>query len=114
MVPSLTQYRAKDAPWYRLGHAIVLTYIVIGLICTTTFIFTLRRENARRDRGDRDEIILVDEVGESGMQGDGKGRQVSGAITEKDKKWEKNGIFHSVDDIKREKGDEWSGYRYVV
>jgi hypothetical protein len=66
-------------------------YIGTGLIATATFRFLLKRENARRDRGERDEIIEGREGG-----------------------FEVNGRFESVEDAKREKGDEWSGYRYTL
>jgi len=39
-------------PWYRFGHAIVLAYIGIGWISSFIFTILLRRENARRDRGE--------------------------------------------------------------
>ncbi|KAG5647847.1 hypothetical protein DXG03_007771 [Asterophora parasitica] len=48
-------------------------------------------ENGRRERGERDEII-------------GQGTEGN----------EKNGRFETVADAKREKGDEWSGYRYII
>ncbi|KAJ7091470.1 MFS general substrate transporter [Mycena belliarum] len=89
-------YRAKDKPWYPLGHGLVLMYIVIGILASTTYHFALRAENARRDRGERDEVI--------GKSGD----------PELDAQNEKNGRFDSVADAKREKGDEWSGYRYIL
>ncbi|KAG5337104.1 hypothetical protein C0989_010759 [Termitomyces sp. Mn162] len=50
-----------------------------------------QRENARRDRGERDEII--------GKEGTGN---------------EKNGRFATLEEAKLEKGDEWSGYRYMT
>ena len=56
MIGSL-QYRARDKPWYTLGHGIVLVYIGIGALASLMYYFTLRIENARRDRGIRDEII---------------------------------------------------------
>jgi len=85
-------YRAKDAPHYRLGHGIVLAYIGIGLISTTAYLLLLKRENARRDRGERDEIITgVNE----GSHGNG-------------------GRYESVEEAKRDKGDLWSGYRYTL
>jgi hypothetical protein len=84
-------YRANQQPWYPLGHGLVLMYIVSGIISTALFIFLLKRENARRDRGERDEIIEGREGG-----------------------FEANGRFASVDDARREKGDEWSGYRYTL
>jgi hypothetical protein len=66
---------------------------MFGIIASTTYHFALRAENARRDRGERDEII-------------GK--------TDDSQLNEKNGRFDTVEDAKREKGDEWSGYRYIL
>ena len=50
-------YRGKDKPWFRLGHAIVLMYICIGFIASVTYKILLSRENTKRDRGERDEVI---------------------------------------------------------
>ncbi|KAF9073199.1 MFS general substrate transporter [Rhodocollybia butyracea] len=83
-------YRANQLPWYPLG--LVLLYIGLGLIFSTTFLIFLRRENARRDRGERNEIIGDDKS--SGL--------------------EANGRYDTVADAKRDKGDEWSGYRYTT
>ncbi|EKM81780.1 hypothetical protein AGABI1DRAFT_126137 [Agaricus bisporus var. burnettii JB137-S8] len=88
-------YRARDAPWYPLGHGLVLMYIGLGLASNIIMFFFLRRENAARERGERDEII-----------GDG--------TVFDEKKAQKNGKFATVSDAKREKGDDWSGYRYVL
>lgn len=66
-------------------------YIGLGLIATVTAYIILKRENARRDRGERDEII---------------GQDLHGV--------EKNGKFDTIADAKREKGDAWSGYRYML
>jgi len=88
-------YRARDAPWYTLGHGIVLAYIGLGMISCLVFYFLLRRENAIRDSGARDEII-------EGVTDDKTGLN------------EKNGRYESVADAKRDKGDEWSGYRYTL
>jgi len=87
-------YRAPDKPWYRLGHGIVLAYIGIGMICSFCMMFFLRKENTRRNLGERDEII-------QGVNDDRTDLQ-------------KNGTFASVEDAKREKGDGWSGYRYTL
>jgi len=89
-------YRAKEKPWYPLGHGLVLMYISFGIIASTTYHFALRAENRRRDRGERDEVI-------------GKSDE-----SELDARNEKNGRFDTVEDAKREKGDEWSGYRYIL
>lgn len=66
-------------------------YIAIGLITSITYLLLLKRENARRDRGERDEIIGDSSVGD-----------------------EKNGRYATVAEAKQEKGDEWSGYRYTL
>ncbi|KAG1846884.1 MFS general substrate transporter [Suillus subluteus] len=83
-------YRAEDAPWYRLGHGIILAYIAIGWLCSAAFIFLLHRENERRDRGERDEVIDSDNSGEM------------------DESALKNGRFETVNDARRERGDQWS------
>lgn len=88
------QYRGQDKPWYRLGHGIVLMYIVIALIFAVVYRYFLKRENDRRDRGERDEIIE--------------------GVNDNREDLVKNGRFASVEDAKREKGDEWSGYRYTL
>ncbi|CAL1714271.1 unnamed protein product [Somion occarium] len=87
-------YRARDKPWYTLGHGIVLMYIGIGFICSVLFMVLLKRENAKRDRGERDEIIE--------------------GVNDNNTDLAKNGTFASVVDAKREKGDAWSGYRYTI
>ncbi|KAF8892211.1 major facilitator superfamily domain-containing protein [Infundibulicybe gibba] len=84
-------YRQRDQPWYPLG--LVLMYIGFGLISTLSYLYFLRAENARRDRGERDEVI-------GGKEGDGQDT--------------KNGRYATVEDAKREKGDDWSGYRYTL
>ncbi|TFY82826.1 hypothetical protein EWM64_g1190 [Hericium alpestre] len=87
-------YRSQDKPWYSLGHGIILAYIAIGWLCSLLYIFVLRHENAARDRGERDEEIL----GEDNKNADG----------------ERNGRFESVETARQEKGDMWSGFRYVL
>jgi hypothetical protein len=106
------QYRARDKPRYRLGHGkelcrfsidksltlvlgLVLMYIVIGITASVTYVLLLKRENARRDRGERNEIIENQpETHDTGN--------------------EKNGRYATVEEAKREKGDKWSGYRYMI
>ncbi|KAF5374740.1 hypothetical protein D9758_000400 [Tetrapyrgos nigripes] len=86
-------YRATDAPWYTMGHAIVLAYIALGFICVLLFRILLQRENARRDRGERDEVI------------DGFDNPKAHAG---------NGQYPSVNAARIDKGDEWSGFRYSL
>lgn len=67
-------------------------YIGIGLIFSTIYLIALKRENATRERGERDEIIGPDQT---------KGH-------------DKNGTFATLSEAKQEKGDLWSGYRYTL
>ncbi|CAE6484541.1 unnamed protein product [Rhizoctonia solani] len=88
-------YRARDKPWYTLGHGIVLMYIAIGWVTSLVFIILLRRENAKRERGERDEVL----TGASGSEKAVESR---------------NGVYATVEEAKRDKGDGWSGYRYIT
>ncbi|KAG7445008.1 MFS general substrate transporter [Guyanagaster necrorhizus] len=87
-------YRAKDKPRYILGTnlGLVLMYIGLGIIFSMIYLFFANRENKKRERGERDELI-----GDEDVQGD-----------------ESNGRFVTVEAAKREKGDAWSGYRYIL
>src|SRR6266702_1225734 len=95
------QYRASDTPRYRLGHGLVLMYIAIGITSSIAFYVFLRRENAVRDRGERDEVI------------EGVFKENEGA-EEREERARRNGRFVSVEEAKREKCDRWSGYRYIL
>ncbi|KAK0214779.1 MFS general substrate transporter [Armillaria fumosa] len=85
-------YRSKDKPRYILGHGLVLMYIGLGIIFTLIYLYFANKENKRRERGERDEII-----GDEDAQGN-----------------ESNGRFVTVEAAKREKGDAWSGYKYTL
>ena len=93
LIGSLEQYRSVDKPWYRPGHGVVLAYIAIGWLSSLGLYFVLKNENARRERGERDEVI----EGEDNKRGDPK-----------------NGTFTSVEAARMEKGDMWSGFRYSL
>jgi len=93
-------YRGKDKPWFRLGHGIVLMYIAIGFVASVSYKILLRRENARRDRGERDEVIR-------GVNDEKVAEPEKRSIFSRGK-----AVYDSVEEVKREKGDEWSGYRY--
>ncbi|KAH0590875.1 hypothetical protein H2248_000992 [Termitomyces sp. 'cryptogamus'] len=84
-------YRSRSQ--YRLGHGIILAYIAIGFVCSLIFGIFLQRENACRDRGERDEII-------EGI--DNEHANV------------KNGSYESVQAARIDKGDQWSGFRYTL
>ena len=48
-------YRAENAPRYKPGHAVVLAYEALFLLGGSVLqYFLLRRENAKRRRGERD------------------------------------------------------------
>ena len=76
-----------------MGHGIVLAYIAIGWVSSLGLYFLLKHENARRMRGERDEVI----EGVDNKHAD-----------------EKNGKFASVQEARMEKGDMWSGFRYTL
>ena len=74
---------------------LVLMYICFALIASVALTIFLKRENARRERGERDEII-------------------ENQVETHDPRNEKNGRYATVDEARKDKGDEWSGYRYVI
>ena len=84
--------RATDAPWFPLGHGIVLAYIAIGFISSAVFLIGLKRANASKERGEHDEII--------------------DAIENKHAH-ERNGTYASVEEARMDKGDRWSGFKYT-
>ncbi|KAF8315931.1 MFS general substrate transporter [Clavulina sp. PMI_390] len=96
-------YRAAYAPWYRPGHSLVLSYTVTGFVASMVFIYKLDRENKARDAGLRDERILADLPGGKDIMAD----------SEIESKYP-GGTYETVDEARREKGDLWSGYRYVL
>ncbi|VDC03439.1 unnamed protein product [Peniophora sp. CBMAI 1063] len=103
-------YRAKDQPWYHFGHGMVLLYIGLGFIFSVLNYFYLRRENAARNRGERDEVIDSEPEYTAGI---GISREKEGE-EDRDARALKNGRFATVADAKRDKGDAWSGYRYTL
>jgi len=70
-------------------------YIVIGITTSAIYMLLLKRENARRDRGERNEII----------EDQSETNEVRNEL---------NGRYATVEEAKREKGDKWSGYRYRI
>ena len=86
-------YRAQDKPRYTLGHGVALAYAGIGFLSSLAYMILLRRENAARARGERDEVI-------------------AGVHNEYAR--EENGVFESIEHARREKGDTWSGFRYTL
>jgi len=94
-------YRAKDKPWYSLGHGIILAYIVIGLISSIIMRLFLKAENDRRARGESSEHILHTESGKPAdfvEEGDTQDRNT----------------YHTVEEARKDKGDMWSGFQYTL
>ena len=90
------------------------------MLTSVVYYFTLRTENARRDQGMREEII--DGVNDSGMSiycyaypchRPSRFCDV-GDLGTVERLARLNGRFATVEDAKREKGNNWSGYRYVL
>ncbi|OAG00336.1 MFS nicotinic acid transporter-like protein Tna1 [Paraphaeosphaeria sporulosa] len=51
-------YRSKDSPRFKVGHGVVLAYLVLWLFGGSVVTrFLLARENKKRARGDRDEWV---------------------------------------------------------
>ncbi|KAF8315934.1 MFS general substrate transporter [Clavulina sp. PMI_390] len=96
-------YRAAYTPWYRPGHCVVVGYAVMGLVSSIVFIYKLDRENKARDAGLRDERILADLRG-------GKDTSSDSEIESK----YSGGTYETVNEARKEKGDLWSGYRYIL
>ena len=69
----------------------MLIYLGVGFVGSVTMFFLLRRENARRDRGERDEVIRDSKGGDPG-----------------------NGCYESVEAAMKDKGDKWSGFKYII
>lgn len=57
-IASSNIYRGQDAPTYYPGHGIVLAYLVLFLFGGSLVLYTLlRRENHKRQRGERDSLV---------------------------------------------------------
>ncbi|TFL02118.1 MFS general substrate transporter [Pterulicium gracile] len=74
-------------------HSLVLVYISFGLITTIGYRWAVKCENAKGDRDEGDEVI-------EGVDNPNARRE--------------NGTYANVAEAKREKGDRWSGYRYIL
>lgn len=75
-----------------------------GLFSTVFYHLLLRRENAARERGERDEVI-------DGLNDTTKSSRSGLDVKELGRR---NGQFASVEEAKTLKGDRWSGYRYIL
>ncbi|KAL8758229.1 MAG: hypothetical protein Q9199_001639 [Rusavskia elegans] len=70
-VVSSNIYRRKDAPTYYVGHGVVFSYLVLFLLGGSTLMyFLLRRENANRRAGKRDDLVAGKSEKEIELLGD--------------------------------------------
>lgn len=85
-------------------------YIGFGIIASSSYYIFLRRENTRRNRGEREEVIegvYLERMGaDGGLEKESE--------TEREERAKRNGRYGSVEAARTEKGDEWSGYRYTL
>ncbi|SPO25664.1 related to allantoate permease [Ustilago trichophora] len=116
-------YPKKTGPRFIMGHAVVLAYIVIGIISNTIFYFGLQYENRQRDAGKRDETILADDPA---IVASGKDLQAEAArirSQEAHKAGAIGGLFRRMhvggggtyatrEEAKSLKGDQVSSFRY--
>ncbi len=119
-------------PRYRMGHAIALAYIVMGICASACYMWYCKAENKKRAAGLRDETYLMDEsqakhdtpearaerveraagmrrqrVAELKQQGlTGKFKALLASVDELG-----GGVYADVDDARLHKGDAWSGFR---
>ncbi|GAC93479.1 transporter [Pseudozyma hubeiensis SY62] len=117
-------YPAKTGPRYIMGHAIVLAYIVIGIISNTIFYFGLQYENRQRAAGKRSETILADDptMAASGKDLQAEAAQIraqeiqqSGAVRGLLRRLHVGGggTYASWEEAKTLKGDQVSTFRYL-
>lgn len=73
----------------------MIGYTVLGFFAALTFRTLLCLENARRGRGERDELITGNGIPPEGSS-------------------DKNGCYESVGAAQRDKGDGYSGFKYTL
>ena len=116
-------YPKNTSPRYIMGHAIVLAYIVIGIICNVIFFFGLRYENQQREAGKRTETILADDATlvASGTDLQAEAARIraqeiqqAGTIGGLFRRFHMGGggTYASWEEAKRLKGDQVSTFRY--
>ncbi|KAF1846006.1 MFS general substrate transporter [Cucurbitaria berberidis CBS 394.84] len=59
-------YLQRDSPKYALGHSVSLGALVLTLVLALAQIMYLNWENKKRDRGERDDRLLQENVGQLG------------------------------------------------
>ncbi|KAK0536904.1 hypothetical protein OC842_001814 [Tilletia horrida] len=116
-----------QAPWYPVGHGIVLLYLVIGVVTTSLYWYIIADANKRKSRGEWDETILDPSLSQAEVQvALDKAREeerrrdeadgLRGRIRHVYRRFDMlpGGTYESVDAAKYAKGDHWSGYKYHI
>lgn len=117
-------YIAKQAPRYPTGHGVIIAYLGVAWICTVLYYARARFENAKRDKGECDEVILdhLPEAEAERVAAEKRARQLqevkaAGGIRNRIKAFQMKihaapgGTYASVAEARRLKGDDYSGHR---
>jgi len=120
-------YRAKDKPRYVMGHGLVLAYIALGFIGSLTYMILLKRENARRDRGEVSlpSLPLLSSFSSTSLtpshlpplqRNEIIDPSVDAEFVTNEKVFNSSGqrVFRSDEHARKELGDQHSSFRYVI
>ncbi|CAO1636828.1 unnamed protein product [Sympodiomycopsis kandeliae] len=121
-------YLSRESPRYYTGHAIIIAYLAIGWLSTWAYIWVVKRENARRERGECTEEILDHLPEEEAVTSaaDARARQIQevqssgGGLRNRIKLLKlklhaaPGGTYASVNEARRMKGDDYSGHRFSI
>lgn len=117
-------YIATESPRYFTGHGVIIAYLGVAWICTWAYWFVIRRENARREKGQCTEEILdhLPEHEAIAAAADMRAHQMQ-ELTAKSGLRNRikllkmkihaapGGTYASVAEARRLKGDDYSGHR---
>ncbi|KAN0061787.1 hypothetical protein ACQY0O_005780 [Thecaphora frezii] len=117
-------YPSRTAPHYQMGHGIVIGYLAMGILASALYYYGVERENRKRDAGLRDERILAHELAAHELVGRDLAAEAA-ALRAQDAEragflerllikchLQSGGTYATVEEAKKLKGDNWSGYRY--
>lgn len=118
-------YYSKSSPRYFVGHSILIVYLAIGWLATFTYLWSIKRENAARERGSRTETILdhlphEEAVAEAQRIRDAEIAELKAKgglgnrwmAIKKSVHMTPGGTYASVGEAMRLKGDDYSAHRY--
>ena len=119
-------FLTKQSPRYPIGYGIVLLYLVLGLLSSATYLLIIKRENNKREKGLCNETYLDHLPHEEAIAQAAEIRakeiadlKQAGGLGNKFLSLKKRlhsapgGTYASLEEARRLKGDDWSGYRYT-